>query len=104
MSEVSLTKVKVSPIGDRILVKPSVVESQEKGGLIVPSSAQEKPQHGVVVSVGQGKQLKNGTLLPLDVQVGNEILYGKYAGTQITLDKVDHILISQDEILGVLTK
>lgn len=104
MSEVLLTNSKVSPTGDRILVKPSVVESQEKGGLITPNSAQEKPQHGVVVSVGQGKRLKNGTLLPLDVQVGDKILYGKYAGTQIILDKMDHIIISQDEILGILTE
>ena len=104
MSEVSLDNIKVDPLGDRVLVKPSTAEFQEKSGLIIHNMAQEKPQYGVVVNVGPGTRLKNGTLEPLEVKIGDKILYGKYAGIEITLDKVIHMLINQDEILGVLTE
>jgi len=104
MSEISLSHIKISPLGDRVLVKPSTEASQEKSGLIIPNSAQEKPQYGVVVSVGPGQRMKNGTLVPLDIKVGDKILYGKYAGTQIDLDGIEHMIINQDEILGVLIK
>ena len=104
MSELNLSHMKVSPLGDRVLIKPSTEASQEKSGIIVPDSAQEKPQYGVVVRVGPGQRIKNGTLVPLDVKVGDKILYGKYAGTQLELDGIEHMIINQDDILGVLTE
>ena len=104
MSEVSFNNIKIAPLGDRVLVKPSTEDSQEKKGIIVPNTAQEKPQYGVVVKVGSGTRLKDGTLVPLEVKIGDKILYGKYAGTDITLDDVQHLIINQDEILGVLTE
>ena len=102
MSETSLDNICLSPLGDRVLVQPASAVETEKGGLIITDSAQEKPQYGLVIAVGPGKRLPDGTLLPIDVSVGNKILYGKYAGTQIKLDDVEHLLISQEDILGTI--
>jgi chaperonin GroES len=92
----------IRPLYDRIVVKR--IEEQEtiKGGIIIPDSAKEKPQEGEVVAVGKGKRLEDGKLVPLDVQVGDRILFGKYSGSDIKLDGNEFLIMREDEVLGVL--
>ena len=94
--------MKIRPLYDRIVVKR--VEEQEtvRGGIIIPDSAKEKPQEGEVVAVGQGKRLEDGKLVPLDVKVGDRILFGKYSGSDIKLDGEEYMIMREDEVLGVL--
>ena len=94
----------IRPLHDRIVVKR--VEEQEtvRGGIIIPDSAKEKPQEGEVVAVGNGKRLEDGKLLPLDVKVGDRILFGKYSGSDIKLDGEEYMIMREDEILGILQK
>jgi chaperonin GroES len=81
-----------------------LTESEEKtaGGLIIPDSAKEKPQEGEVVAVGKGKRLEDGKVVPLDVQVGDKILFGKYSGSDIKLDGQEYMIMREDEVLGIL--
>jgi chaperonin GroES len=102
MVDAVLTKVKIKPLGDRVLVKPVEKEKQERGGLIIPDSAKEKPQEGEVVSAGKGKTAEDGKLIPMDVKAGDKILYGKYSGTEIKIDGEDYLIMHQDDILGIL--
>jgi len=94
--------MKIRPLHDRIVVKR--VEEQEtvRGGIIIPDSAKEKPQEGEVVAVGKGKRLEDGKLVPLDVTVGDRILFGKYSGSDIKLDGEEYMIMREDEVLGVL--
>ena len=94
--------MKLRPLYDRLVIKR--VEEQEtvKGGIIIPDSAKEKPQEGQVMAVGNGKRLENGTLVALDVKVGDRILFGKYSGSEIKLDGEEFIIMREDEVLGVL--
>jgi len=95
--------MKIRPLYDRIVVKR--IEEQEtiRGGIIIPDSAKEKPQEGEVMAVGKGKRNeKDGTLTPLDVQVGDRILFGKYSGSDIKLDGDEYMIMREDEVLGVL--
>jgi chaperonin GroES len=95
--------MKIRPLYDRIVVKR--IEEQEtiRGGIIIPDSAKEKPQEGEVIAVGKGKRNeKDGTLVPLDVQVGDRILFGKYSGSDIKLDGDEYMIMREDEVLGVL--
>jgi chaperonin GroES len=95
--------MKVKPLHDRILVKR--VEEQEtiKGGIIIPDTAKEKPQEGIVKAVGNGKVLENGTKLNLEVKEGDRILFGKYSGSEIKVDGEDYLILKEDEILGILS-
>jgi len=95
--------MKIRPLYDRIVVK-RIEDSTEKtaSGLFIPDSAKEKPQEGEVVAVGNGKRLENGTLVPLDVKVGDRILFGKYSGSDIKLDGDEYMIMREDEVLGVL--
>lgn len=102
MVDAVLTKVKIRPLGDRVLVKPLEKEKQERSGLIIPDTAKEKPQEGEVVAAGKGKTSDDGKLLPMDVKTGDKILYGKYSGTEIKIDGDDFLIMHQDDILGVL--
>jgi chaperonin GroES len=102
MADAVLSKVKIRPLGDRVLVKPLEKEKQERGGLIIPDTAKEKPQEGEIVAAGKGKIAEDGKLLPMDVKAGDKILYGKYSGTEIKLDGEDFLIMHQDDILGVL--
>jgi len=93
----------IRPLYDRIVVKR--IEAQDEktaGGLIIPDSAKEKPQEGEVVATGKGKRLEDGKLVPLDVQVGDRILFGKYSGSEIKLDGNEFLIMREDEVLGVL--
>ena len=94
--------MKVRPLQDRLLVRRVEEEQTTKGGIIIPDSAKERPLEGNVIAVGAGKRLEDGKLLALDVKAGDRILFGKYAGTEIKIDGVDHLILREDEILGVL--
>src|SRR5438309_3599718 len=95
--------MKIRPLYDRIVVKRIEEQETVRGGIIIPDSAKEKPQEGEVVAVGQGKRLEDGKLVPLDVKVGDRILFGKYSGSDIKLDGDEYMIMREDEILGVLT-
>ena len=93
----------IRPLYDRIVVKR--IEDQEEtkiGGLFIPDSAKEKPQEGEVVAVGKGKRLEDGKVVPLDVEKGNRILFGKYSGSEIRIDGEEFLIMREDEVLGVL--
>src|ERR1700712_5659725 len=94
--------MKIRPLYDRIVVKRLEQKEQMQGGLYIPDSAKEKPQEGEVVAVGQGKRLEDGKLVPLDVQVGDRILFGKSSGSDIKLEADEYLIMREDEVLGIL--
>ena len=94
--------MKIRPLYDRIVVKRIEEQETVRGGIIIPDSAKEKPQEGEVVAVGNGKRLENGTMVQLDVKVGDRILFGKYSGSDIKLDGDEYMIMREDEVLGVL--
>ena len=102
MSEATLTKVKIQPLGDRVLVKPMEQKEQKRGGIIIPDTAKEKPQEGQIVATGKGKTTEDGKVLPMDVKAGDRILYGKYSGSEVKLDDVEYLIMHQDDVLGIL--
>jgi chaperonin GroES len=95
--------MKIRPLYDRIVVKRVESEAEKThGGLYIPDSAKEKPQEGEVVAVGKGKRLEDGKVVPLDVQAGDRILFGKYSGSEIKLDGEEYLIMREDEVLGIL--
>ncbi len=94
--------MKIRPLYDRIVVKRIEETERMQGGLYIPDSAKEKPQEGQVVAVGKGKRLEDGKVTPLDVQVGDRILFGKYSGSEIKLDGDELMIMREDEVLGIL--
>jgi chaperonin GroES len=90
------------PLGDRILVKRLEAEDVVKGGIIIPDSAKEKPQEGVVVALGEGRKTKSGKLLPFEVKVGDRVMIEKYTGSDVTLEGDDYTIIKEDGVLAVL--
>jgi chaperonin GroES len=92
---------KIRPLHDRVIIKRIEEEEKSKGGIIIPDTAKEKPQEGRVVAVGPGKQ-EDGKVIPLGVKAGDKILFGKYSGTEIKLDGEEHLILREDDILGVL--
>ena len=94
--------MKIRPLYDRVVVKRIEQKEQMQGGLYIPDSAKEKPQEGEVVAVGKGKRLEDGKVIPLDVQAGDRILFGKYSGSDIKLDNDEYLIMREDEILGIL--
>ena len=94
--------MKFRPLHDRILVKRLESEAKTKGGIIIPDTAKEKPQEALVVAVGPGKVNDEGKVTPLDVKRGDKVLFGKYSGSEITLDGEDHLIIREDDVLAVL--
>ena len=93
---------KLRPLQDRVIVRRVKEEEKSKGGIIIPDSAKEKPTEGEVLAVGNGKVQENGTVRPLDVKVGDRILFGKYNGTDVKVGGEDRLIIREDDILGVL--
>lgn len=93
--------VALRPLGDRVIVEIVEGELQKKGSLFIPDTAQEKPQQGKIIAVGNGRY-ENGHLVPLDVKVGDIVLYGKYAGTEIKNDGIDYLILRENDILAVL--
>jgi chaperonin GroES len=94
--------MKVRPLHDRILIKRIEEKESIKGGIIIPDTAKEKPQEGEVIAVGHGKKTEEGKVVPLDVKVGDRILFGKYSGTEIKLDGEEYLIVREEEVLGVL--
>ena len=92
----------IRPLHDRIIVERIEEETMTAGGIIIPDSAKEKPLEGSVVAVGKGKSNEEGKVLPLDVKVGDKVLFGKYAGTEIKLDGKEYLMMREDDILGVV--
>ena len=96
--------MKIRPLQDRILVKRLELEEKSTGGIIIPDSAKEKPMEGQVVSVGKGKVLDNGKLHVPDIKTGDTILFSKYAGSEVKIDGAEHLVMREDDILGVVEK
>lgn len=94
----------VRPLQDRVLVKRVEGEEKSAGGLFLPSSAKEKPQEGEVIAVGPGKSNDKGEVAALTVKVGDRVLFGKYSGTEIKLDGVEHLIMREDDLLGILVR
>ena len=94
--------MKIRPLGDRILVKRIQEEEKTKGGIVIPDTAKEKPQEGKVVAVGKGKMSEQGKLLVPDVKAGDKILFGKYSGSEVKIEGEEHLIVREDDILGVL--
>ncbi len=94
----------IRPLQDRVIVKRIEEEEKTAGGIIIPDTAKEKPQEGEVVAVGKGKADEDGKVTPLDVKVNDRVLFGKYAGSEITLDGEEHIIMREDDILGIVEK
>ena len=93
--------MKIRPLQDRILVKRIEEEEKTKGGIIIPDTAKEKPSEGKVIAVGNGKVREDGTVQPLDVKRGDRILFSKYSGTEVTIEGEEHLIIREDDVLGV---
>jgi chaperonin GroES len=96
------TKFKIRPLGDRVVVEPLEAEEKTKGGIILPDTAKEKPQEGKVVAVGKGKVNDKGEVIPMEVKVGDKVLYGKYAGTEVTVDDKQYIILREEDILAIV--
>ena len=96
--------MKIRPLQDRVIVKRVEEEGKTKGGIIIPDTAKEKPMEGKVIAVGKGKVLEDGKVHPLDVKVGDRVLFGKYSGTEVKIDDEEHLIMREDDILGVIEK
>jgi chaperonin GroES len=96
--------MKIRPLQDRILVKRIEEEEKTTGGIIIPDTAKEKPMEGKVVAVGKGKLSEDGKLMPLDLKKGDRILFSKYAGTEVKIEGVEHLIMREDDVLGVIEK
>jgi len=94
--------MKMKPLGDRVLVKPTEEKEVKKGGIIIPDTAKEKPQEGEIIAVGPGKFDETGKKIPMDVKAGDKILYGKYSGTEVKIDSKEYLIMHQDDILGII--
>lgn len=92
----------LKPLQDRVVVKPAEAEEVSKGGIILPDTAKEKPQQGEVMAVGPGKVADNGQLIKPQVKKGDKVLYGKYSGTEITVDDVDYLIVRESDIFAIL--
>ena len=93
--------MKIKPLGDRILILGMDKEKKTKGGILIPDTAKEKPQEGKVIAVGTGKMNDKGKRIPLDVKKGDRVLFGKYAGNEIKIDGVEHLIMREDDILAI---
>ncbi|HVA24501.1 MAG TPA: co-chaperone GroES [Chloroflexota bacterium] len=96
------TSTKISPLGDRVLVKPLEREEVTSSGIVLPDTAKEKPQEGTIVAVGSGRVLEDGTKVAMEVKKGDKVLYGKYAGTEIKIGDEEHLILSERDILGLV--
>lgn len=102
MAAITINVSTVKPLGDRVFVKVSPSEEKTAGGILLPDTAKEKPQVGEVVQIGSGKRKDDGTITPLEVKVGDQVLYSKYAGTDIKLGGDDYVLLSEKDILAIV--
>ena len=94
--------MKIRPLQDRILIQRTEEEETTAGGIIIPDTAKEKPQEGLVVAAGKGKPRDDGGITPLDVKTGDKILFGKYSGTDVTLDGEEYVILREDDVLAII--
>ncbi len=96
--------MKLTPLGDRVVVRPLEAEEKTKGGIVLPDTAKEKPQEGEIVAVGKGRTLDNGTVMAPEVKVGDRVLYGKYSGNEIVVDGEELMIMREEDLLAILKK
>ena len=96
------TKIKIQPLGDRLILKAVEAKEVKKSGIIIPDTAKEKPQEGEVMAVGKGKVNEDGKLIPMEVKTGDIVLYGKYSGTEIKIDDVEYLIMREEDVLGIV--
>ena len=96
--------MKIRPLQDRLIIKRVEEENKTKGGIIIPDSAKEKPLEGKVIAVGNGKILEDGKVRPMDIKSGDRILFSKYAGTEVKIDGEEHLILREEDVLGVIEK
>ncbi len=94
--------MKLQPLHDRVIVKPSEPEEVTKGGIILPDTAKERPQQGEVIAVGTGKLTEDGKVIPLQVKVGDKVIYGKYSGTEVTIDGEEYLIMRESDIFAIV--
>ena len=94
--------MKLTPLHDRIIVKPAPAEEVTKGGIIIPDTAKEKPLHGKITAVGNGRTDDSGKLIPMQVKVGDNVLYGKYAGTEVTIDGEEYLMMKENDVFAIV--
>jgi chaperonin GroES len=95
--------MKVKPLADRVLIKPLEPAEAKKGGIIIPDTAKEKPQQGEVIEVGSGRISEEGDKIPMEVKKGDKVLYGKYSGTEVTIDDVEYLIMRETDILAIVS-
>jgi|SRR5690554_814436 len=98
-----MAKLNLSPLADRVIIKPSEAEEKTKGGIILPDTAKEKPIEGTVVAAGPGKMTDDGKTIKMGVKVGDKVLYGKYSGTEITVDGEDYLIMRESDIFAIVS-
>ena len=96
------TKIKIQPLGDRLIIKAIEAKEVKKSGIIIPETAKEKPQEGEVVAVGKGKLTEEGKLIPMEVKTGDIVLYGKYSGTEIKINDEEYLIMREEDVLGIV--
>lgn len=101
MSETAV-KIKIQPLGDRVIVKPLEAKEVRKGGIIIPDTVKEKPQEGEIVAAGKGKTTEDGKLLAMELKTGDKVLYGKYSGTEIKINDEDYLIMREEDVLGII--
>ncbi len=92
----------LKPLGDRVVVKPVEKEERTKSGIVLPDTAKEKPQEGIVEAVGTGRILDNGTKIPMELKVGDKVLYAKYAGNEFKIEEVEYLIVSEKDVLAIV--
>jgi chaperonin GroES len=92
----------IKPLGDRVVVKPAPAEEKTKGGIILPDTAKEKPVVGEIIAIGPGRRADDGKIVPVDLKVGDKVLYGKYSGTEVTLNDKEYLIMREADIFGVV--
>ena len=99
-----MSKIELKPLGDRVVVKPAAAEEKTAGGIILPDTVKEKPVEGTVVAAGTGKVADDGKVIKMEVKVGDKVLYGKYSGTEVTINGEEYLIMRESDIFGILGK
>jgi chaperonin GroES len=99
-----MSEIKLKPLGDRVVVKPAAAEEKTAGGIILPDTAKEKPVEGTIVAAGPGKVADDGKAIKMEVKVGDKVLYGKYSGTEVTINGEEYLIMRESDIFGILGK
>mgnify|MGYP001271711816 FL=1 len=99
-----MSEIKLKPLGDRVVVKPAAAEEKTAGGIILPDTVKEKPVEGNVIAVGPGKVADDGKAIKMEVKVGDRVLYGKYSGTEVTINGEEYLIMRESDIFGILGK